>query len=129
MLVKFTDDKWKACHAIMNVWLKDKTVYCGNCNANYDENNFPCCEDPVLADNWGHCKAIIDGIKDQKKELTNEYASNKKKNFRSTVKLPRRLLQVLEQYFKKYNQKLFDNPKEMRQFARRFKQFKVPVRL
>ena len=129
MLIKTTDDKWKAAHCIINVWLKDKTIYCGNCDANYDKATFPCCDDPVLTDNYGHTKAIVDAIKDQKKTLINEYASNKKKNFRSTVKLPRRLYHTLNQYFRKYKTKLFENEIEVRQFARKFKQFKVPIRL
>ena len=128
MLIR-TKNKWTACHALINVWLRDKTIYCGNCDSDYDKESFPCCEEPVLGVNFDHTKAIVEAIKDQKKTLLNEYASNKKKNFRSTVKLPRRLYHLLNQYFKKHHTKLFENEVEVRQFARKFKQFKVPIRL
>lgn len=128
MLIK-THDKWEACHALINTWLRDKTIYCGSCDAEYDEKSFPCCDDPVLATNYEHCKAIVEAIKEQKKTLINEYASNKKKNFRSTVKLPRRLYYILDKYYKDHGTKLFENEMEVRQFARKFKQFKVPVKV
>jgi len=128
MLIK-TTDKWLAANALINTWLKDKTIYCGNCDADYDEKFFPCCDEPILETNYEHTKAIVEAIKDQKKELLNDYASNKKKTFRSTVKLPRRLYGVLDRYYKNHGTKLFENDFEMRQFARKFKQFKVPIKL
>ena len=128
MLIK-TNDKWQAAKALINVWLKDKTIYCGNCDADYDKRFFPCCDEPVLGTNFDHTKAIVEGIKDQKKIALNEYASNKKKNFRSTVKIPRRLYGLLDRYYKNHGTKLFENESEVRQFARKFKMFKVPVRI
>jgi len=128
MLIK-TTDKWQACHALINEWLKEKTIYCGNCDADYNKDFFPCCDNPVLGNNYEHTKAIVDAIKDQQKELLNEYASTKKKNFRSTVKLPRRLYYILDKYYKNHGTKFFENQAEMRQFARKFKMFKIPVRI
>lgn len=124
-----TTDKWTACHAMINTWLKDPTVYCGNCDKDYDPNSFPCCEEPVLANNIQHAKAIIDGIRDRQKDLHNEYASNKKKNFRSTIMLPKRLYFLLDMYFKKHGMKLFQTKKDQYDFMRRFPMFKVPTRI
>ena len=128
MFIK-TTDKWVAAHAMINTWLKDKTIYCGNCDADYNKDFFPCCKEPVLGTNYDHTKAIVEAIKDAQKNLVNEYASNKKKNFRSTVKLPKRLYNVLDRYYKKHHTRLFENEIEMRQFAKKFKQFCVPTRV
>lgn len=128
MLIK-TKDKWTAAHAIINVWLKDKTIYCGDCDADYKKEFFPCCDEPILGTNYEHTKAIVEALKDAQKNLVNEYASNKKKTFRSTVKLPKRLYNMLDRYYKKHNTRLFENEIEMRQFARKFKQFCVPIRV
>lgn len=128
MLVQ-TTDKWVAAHALINTWLKDKQVYCGNCDSNYDERFFPCCEEPVLADNFGHTKAIVEAIKDKRECLHNEYASDKKKNFRSTIMIPSRLYHLLNGYYKKHGMKLFDNANDQIGFMKRFPMFKVPTRI
>lgn len=128
MLIK-THDKWIAAKAVINTWLKDKQIYCGNCDSDYDKNFFPCCSEPILGTNYDHTKAIVEAIKDQKKMALNEYASNRKRTFRSTVKLPKRLYHILNRYYKNHGTKLFENQWEMRQFARKFKMFKVPVKI
>lgn len=125
-----TYDKWIATKAFINTWLKDKTIYCGNCDSNYDERLFPCCEEPVLETNFGHTKAIIEAVKDLKKNQLNQYGSNKEMNFRSTVKLPKRLLWDLDKYFKDTcKEALFNNQEEMREFAQRFPQFCVAEKI
>ena len=129
MFVK-TTDKWTGAHALINEWLKDKTIYCGNCDSDYNEQFFPCCEEPVLADNAGHTKAIIEAIKDAKKVQVNAYGSNRKMDFRSTVKLPKRIYWILDKYFKQQCQEpLFKDQEDMREFARRFPQFSVAERI
>lgn len=124
-----TTDKWTAAHAMINTWLKDPTHYCGNCDADYDPNNFPCCEDPIIGNNMYHTKQIIDGIRDKQKSLFNEYAADKKKTMRSTVMLPKRLYYLLDNYFKKHDMRLFETPRDQIQFMRRFPMFKVPNRI
>jgi len=128
MLIK-TNDKFEAIHAFINTWLKDKQIYCGNCDTDYNEATFPCCEEPVLETNSGHTKAIIEAIKDLKKDQINEFASNKEKNFRSTVKIPKRLYWDLDKYLGNYGYKLFDNEEDMLKFAKKFPQFSVPERI
>ena len=128
MLIK-TTDKWLAAHALINTWLKDKTLYCGSCDEVYNEKTFPCCEEPILETNYGHTQAIVSAIKDQQKNHFNDYASNKKKNIRSTVKLPKRLYSLLNNYYKGLGQKLFENKEEIRKFARKFKMFQVPIKM
>jgi len=128
MLIK-TTDKWTAAHALINTWLLDKTIYCGDCDADYSEKFFPCCKEPVLGTNYGHTRAIVEAIKEQRKSLLNDFASNKKKNFRSTVRLPKRLYSLLDKYYKGLGTKLFENENDIRKFARKFKQFCVPIKV
>lgn len=129
MAIVQTTDKWEACHALINTWLGDKQVYCGNCDMDYDKRFFPCCDDPILSDNYGHAKAIVEAIRDKQKSLHNEYASDKKKNFRSTMMIPKRLYHLLNNYLKQHGMKLFENKKDQLAFMRRFPMFNVPTRI
>jgi hypothetical protein len=121
--------KWAVVRNLINAWLKDPTLYCGNCDSDYYPNHPPCCEEPVIGDNWKFCKDIVEAVKDRKKNLNNEYAADKKMTLRATITLPKRLLFVLEKFFAGKKEKLFDNRKEMHQFMRRFPQFRMPIKI
>jgi len=124
-----TADKWLMVKDIINDWLRDRTMYCGNCDENYHPATFPCCKDPALGTNAKHCKDIMEAIKDLRKVQLNEYASNKEMTFRTTIKLPKRLFALLEQYFANQGRKLFENDKERNQFMRKFPVFSVPEKV
>lgn len=127
MLVK-TTDKFTAIHAFINEWLKDKTLYCASCGTPYIEG-FECCEEPEITDNYTHAKMVIDGIKEQKKCYTNVFASNKGKNFRPTVRLPKRLYHDIEKYLSTYGEKFLSNERDMLRFAKKFPMFCLPEKL
>lgn len=122
-------DKWGVVRNLINLWLKDPQLYCGNCDSDYYPNHPKCCDEPIIGDNWKFCKDIVEALKDRRKELRNEYAAIKTMTFRSTVSLPKRLLYFLDKYFKDKHSKLFENQKEVRQFMRRFPQFRMPIKI
>jgi len=129
MFIK-TADKWEAIRAFINMWLKDKTLYCNACGDAYYKELFPCCDTPQIGTNLDHVKGVIEQNKIRRAECRDDHAANKTNTMRWGVSLPSRLYQDLERYCQKTNnQKLFENPKEMRTFARKFKIFAIPERI
>jgi hypothetical protein len=121
-------DKMTAIRGLINTWLKDPTLYCNNCDLDANAAFLAvesCCERPQIGRNIdvyvGLCKenkAIVDiNLK--------ATGATKDNSFRSAIALPPRLLAFLENYFKGYGEKLFNNQKELHQFMREFPQFKV----
>lgn len=125
-----TVTRWDKIREFINLWLKDNQVYCGNCNCNYHEAIFPCCEDPSLGTNIKFTKDIIEGVKELRKVQQNPFASTKKKTFRTLIKLPKRLFSDLDKFCKlEWNEKLFSKQTDHTNFAKKFPQFAVPERI
>jgi len=135
MLVKTnTSNKWLAIRAFINLWLKDRRLYCNWCGRLYNPNRFPCCDKPQIGDNLTHTRAVIKQNKIDRKLLKNVFGAESKKHFRLAVNLPPQLLMALEKYVKSTaregeNRKLFENPEELHKFMREFKEFTVPMEI
>jgi hypothetical protein len=125
-----TTDKWTAAHAVINTWLKDQSLYCNNCGADYYEEFFPCCENPQVGRNIDHTKGLIDQNKEMRKIAQNEFSATPTKQMRLGVSLPPRLYHILNKYFKQtLNEPLFKDKKQMHEFMRRFRQFTIAERI
>ena len=124
MLIK-TNNKEKAFHAVINTWLKDKTMYCNFCGQDYkDDVTTPCCENPQVGRNMDHCMGIIKQNKMIRETRKNEFGSTDDKTLRYGVSMPPALYQVLDR-FKVSNDKpkLFREDGEMVWFMKKFPQF------
>lgn len=118
--------KMKAIRGLINTWLKDQTVYCNNCDLvampellAYES----CCENPQLGRNVEHylgCVKQNKATRETNLKLTGATESN---HMRQAVSLPPRLLMLLESYFDKYEESLFNNSGELHDFMRTFPQF------
>lgn len=129
MLIK-TKNKWDASEAFINTWLKDQRKYCNHCGQDYDLLFFPCCENPQVGRNIDHTRGLLKQNRELQKTRLNEYASTENKSIRWGLSLPPKLYMDLDRYFKKlYNEKLFEDNGEMRQFMKRFKNFSIPERV
>lgn len=128
-----TTDKNLIIRNFINLWLKDNTFYCNNCGEVFnpaihiDES---CCEDPQIARNIDHIKGLTKQNKEIRDSLKNDYASNESKTMRLGISLTPKLLRDLEQYFRKeYNEKLFNNTKELHSFMRAFPEFTIAKKI
>jgi len=123
-----------AIHALINVWLKDPTMKCGWCGKTYIPEEFPCCEQPFIANNAGIMKQFY---KDQlwiRATRTNANASIKARGTQSmrwVLSFPPSLLSFLERAFKRqYEEKLFHDKYNLVWFAKKFgKYFQIPERM
>jgi len=126
MLIR-THDKWIAVQAFINVWLKDKTLYCNYCGELFDKRFFPCCDNPQVGRNVDHTMGLIKQNREMNKIRLNEFASTKKKRLRWGASIPPKLFHDLEKYLKTLGEKkLFNDNKELHQFMRKFPAFKIP---
>lgn len=122
--------KWDLARDFINTWLKDPTLYCNNCDNDYSKVCPKCCDNPQMGDNLKHTYSLIQALKDIRATRANEFAANKSKTMRWGLSLPPRLYHALNRYFlTTQGTKLFDNKKEMHQFAKKFPQFKVPEKI
>jgi transposase len=122
--------KWDVVRDFVNMWLKEKTIYCNHCDADYVKGMPPCCDKPQYGDNLKFTMELVQALKDIRKSRDNEFGSNKTNTMRWGVSLPPRLYHDLDRLFKvQYGEKLFDNQKQMREFARKFPEFRVPERI
>jgi len=129
MLIK-TGTKWKAARAFLNLWLKDKSLYCNWCGKTYNEKEFPCCEQPQVGSNLDHTRGIIRQNQAFRNSRNNDTATTKDKSLRWGVSMPPALMTALEKYFmKEYNEKLFKNVEELHQFMREFPVFRIPKKV
>jgi hypothetical protein len=127
MLIK-TPNKELAFRAVINTWLKDKTLYCNNCGKDFDpEKDSPlCCDLPHIGRNIDHCKGIINQNKEISKTRLNEFGSNQDKNIRFGLSLPPSLFNVLDNFKKMHNQPgLFKEEGEINWFMKKFPEFKT----
>jgi len=124
-----TNDKWLACRNYINLWLSDPTLYCNNCGMIFHAAHFkdsPCCDNPQIGRSFDHMKGLVDQNKRRRYEQKNRYGSTDKKDMRVCVSLPPKLLQELEEFYKRHGEKLFNNEKELQTFMVRFPEFRVP---
>lgn len=121
-----------AIHALINVWLKDKTRRCGWCGAVHKfPPTVPCCEQPFIATNLEIMEQFHNELKRDRQTRLNEFASTKAKRLRWTLSFPPGLLQFLQLTFKVlYKEELFNNKYNLAWFARKFRRyFTVPERV
>lgn len=123
MLIK-TPNKELAFRAVINTWLKDKSMYCNHCGQNY--NGTICCENPQIGKNIDHCAGIIKQNKEIAKSRKNDFASTEDKTIRWGVSIPPSLYSTLNNFKKIHNQPgLFCEDGELNWFMKKFPQFKV----
>lgn len=120
-----------AIHALINTWLNDPTVHCGWCGARFDPAEYPCCEQPFVADNKVIFKQFQRELQMDRDQLTNKFGSNSNKTMRWTLKFPPGLLSFLEKsFYRMYEEPLFTKEYDMNWFAKKFhKYFSVPTEI
>jgi len=122
--------KWDLARDFTNTWLRDPTLYCNNCDCDYSPVVPKCCDNPQIGDNLKHTYSLVRALKDIRATRENEFAANKSKTMRWGISLPPRLYHALDRYFMTtMGEKLFVNQYQMRQFAKKFPEFKVPERI
>lgn len=118
-----------AINAFLNLWIKDPTLYCGNCGMVAIPEMLAvesCCDRPQIGRNVDHLRGSLKQNQLSKKELNdNIYGSNKDNTLRHAVSMPVKLYQDLEQYFKQHGEKLFNNNKELHEFMHKFPQLTI----
>lgn len=126
MLIK-TNNKWEALHAFINTWLKDPTVYCNVCNADYKPHLGPCCDSPELGTNLDITRAVVTQNREYTKSRMNSYAANKDNTMRWGISMPPRLYQSANMYFKNhgYPKGLFGDNKDLKAFMKKFRAFRI----
>ena len=101
-------------------------LQCKHCGAEI----WQCCENPQIGNNKDHTYALIKQNKEMLKIADNEFSSNQTKTMRLGLSLPPRLFNDLGLYFQKmYNEKLFDEKKDLREFMKRFPAFRVAEKI
>jgi len=124
VLIK-TNNKWDAVRALINTLLKDKTVYCNECGADYVEGEY-CCGDPMYGTHRDFVEAIIAQNKDFKATRLHDTGMGESKAIRWGLSLPPRFMRDLEDAFKAtYREKLLKDNHEMHRFMREFPAFCV----
>lgn len=126
MIVRSTN-KWDACKAYINTWLKDPRWYCNSCGKNYGYDRpkapFVCCEDPQVGRNIDHTRGVVKQNKAIRESRKNDFASDDKKTIRYGLSLPPALMRDLEKYFVQYGEPFLRDSNEMAQFMKAFPQF------
>ena len=131
MLIK-TKNKEDAYRAIINVWLKDQTLYCNNCGKEFrpERDNPMCCDMPHIGKNIDHCKGIIDQNKELMKTRKNDFASTKGKDIRWGLSLPISLFYTIDSWKKGQGMKgLFMDDGEITWFMKKFPCFRIANRV
>jgi hypothetical protein len=126
MLIK-TPNKELAFRAIINTWLKDKTIYCNSCGQTFE--TYPkdaCCLEAQIGTNAQVLMAIVQQNKDAANTRGNEFGSNDDKNLRWGLSLPPGLHNMLDNFKKMHNQPgIFQEDGEMTWFMKKFPVFKT----
>ena len=120
--------KFKAIRALINTWLKDQRVYCNNCGMVAIPEFLAveaCCESPQLGRNIEHYVGCTKQNKERQQMNIKETGATENNNMRYAVSMPPQLLTLLESHFDKYDEKLFNNAKELHGFMREFPMFAV----
>jgi hypothetical protein len=124
--INTTTSKIQAIRAFINLWLSDNTLYCNSCGDRFNAELWQhgaCCDNPQIGRNLDHTYYAIKSIKQQRENNLNRHGSDKSKTMRMCVSLPARLMTDLENYFKTYGEKLFNNESELHSFMKAFPQF------
>ena len=124
-----TTDKMVAIQGVINEWLKDQTFYCGNCGEKLNPKFHiyeSCCENPMFGRNVDHARLLVKQNQEITKGAFKKTGATKDGDFRYAVSLPAGLHTMLDNYFKKHGEKLFNDTKELHQFMRKFKAFTIP---
>lgn len=124
-----TTDKTTAIQGIINEWLKDPTFYCGNCGERFNPNFHiyeSCCENPMFGRNIDHTRLLVKVNKQVTDKALKKTGAGKNNSFRYAINMPAGLFNMLEGYFKKHGEKLFNDNKELHTFMRKFKAFTIP---
>lgn len=121
-----------AIHALINVWLKDKTLVCGWCNTNFKEGSpDPCCEQPFIGTNADIFRQFQAELAVTRGKQKNDFASTEKKDLRHVLSFPPGLMQYLTiGFYAMYGEELFNDQYDLIWFAKHFgKYFGVPQKL
>lgn len=127
-----TKSKMTAIRAFINDWLKDQTFYCGNCLETWNPNFHvieSCCENPAFGRNIDHTRAVVKENARIRSNLKKVTAATDNNVMRYGVNLPPKLFHDLTMYFRNHGEKLFNTPREMRDFMRSFPQFCIPEKV
>ena len=128
-----TTNKSEATKGFINLWLHDQTIYCNQCGMPYHpemvRKNEPCCDNPQMGRNFDHMYGLIQQNRRLRDLQKNEYGSNKEMTMRACVSLPPKLLKDLEEFYKGYGEKLFNDDKELQTFMKDFPEFRIPAKI
>jgi len=131
MLIK-PKNREDAYRAVINTWLKDKTLYCNNCGKTFDRlKDSPfCCDTPHIGTNMDHCRGIVNQNKEMMKTRKNDFASTQGKDIRWGLSVPISLFYTLNSWKKAQGFKgLFEEDGEITWFMKKFPQFRVASRV
>jgi len=131
MLIK-TKSRSDAYRAVINVWLKDPTLYCNNCGKTFDplKDNPQCCDLPHIGKNIDHCRGIVKQNKELNKVRKNQYASTPGKHMRWGISMPISLLYTLDNWKKAQGKPgLFKEKGELTWFMKKFPMFRIPEKV
>lgn len=120
-----TQDRLDVIEALLNDCMKDGTIYCNNCDNNYDERFFPCCENPQIGTNSSITRALIIENEYKKKSLHKDTGASKEGNMRIAFSLPPRVYSLIKGYFSRYNEPFPLDKEELHRMMRKFNKFTV----
>ncbi len=131
MLIQ-TKSREDAYRAIINVWLKDKALYCNNCGKSFNplKDSPLCCEEPHIGKNIDHCKGLVDQNKARTSTRKNQYASVQDKTIRWGISMPIGLFYVIDNWKTSQGKPgLFKEKGELHWFMKTFKAFRIPEKV
>jgi len=133
MAFKKTNSKVTMIKSFINNWLKDQTFYCNYCGNDFDPIKYAlksCCDNPQIGRNIEHVMGVCKQNQAIKEEQMNDYGATKDLKMRAAVSMPPRLMEDLERFFKdNYQEKLFNDNKELRNFMKHFPQFTLAKKI
>ena len=121
-----TKSKLLSIKSFISKWLQDSRYYCNNCGEEWMPAlhlHESCCENPQFGKNIDHCMGLLKQNKQTKVDQLKETGATADNAWRSAISLPPRLYADLEQFFGRYDEKLFNNNRELRAFMKEFPQF------
>ena len=91
--------KYDAVKALINMWLKDRDIYCGQCGEQFYVGRPKCCDEPFLGNNSQMLKQFLSENKRIKSTRANKFASNKDNSMRLGLSIPADLYAYLQDVF------------------------------
>ena len=110
--INTSTSKLLTIRAYISKWLGDSRYYCNNCGEEWLPAlhlHESCCENPQFGKNIDHCMGLLKQNKNTKVDQLKETGATADNTFRSAVSLPPRLYADLTQFFRRYDEKLFNN--------------------